>query len=621
MFFIMVALYLITGVFKQRIDMTEEGLYTLSAGTRKILRQLDTPVEIRFYCSQNAINMPVQLKNYAQRVEDLLDEYSKAAKGNIEIKKFNPQPDSDAEDSANLDGIEGQMINLNEKIYLGLAVSCLEVKVAIPFLAPDREKLLEYDLARAISRVVHPEKPVIGVMSALPVFGEFNPMMMQMGRMGRQDPWVFVSELKRDFTVKQVEMTAEKIDDDIKVLLVVYPRDITEKAEFALDQFVLRGGKMIAFLDPRCYFDSPRGNPMNPMQRAISSAASLDKLFKAWGIEFDKGKVVADLNYVTRINMGGRPAAAPAVLSLTQEAVDTNDVVTSQIDNLLVPFAGVFSGTPVEGLKRTVLLKSSPKSQLVDTMMAEFAGENVSKDFAASGREQALAIRLTGKFKTAFPDGKPKDTTEEKKDEAKTDSEKKEATAETALKESTSDGAVVLVGDADFLNDQVCVQVQNFFGQRIVIPQNGNLNFVQNVVEQLGGDSNLIAVRSRATMNRPFTVVKKMQAEAEDQYRGKIKDLEKQLADTQQKLNELQAKKEGNQRFILSPEQQEAIKKFRQEQAKINRELKQVRRNLRQEIESLETRLKWLNIAGMPFLVTLSGITLALIKRKKTAAK
>ncbi|MCL5096934.1 MAG: Gldg family protein [Candidatus Omnitrophica bacterium] len=614
MFLILVAVYLIAGAVKTRVDLTQEKLYTLSDGTKAILQKLDTPVEIRFYCSQST--MPVELKPHAQWVEDLLNEYRKAAKGKIEIRKFDPQPDSDAEDSANLDGIDGQMINTGDKVYLGIAVSCADAKATIPFLSPSRERLLEYDISRAISRVITPEKPVIGVMSALPVFGDFNPAMMQMGRAQRSNPWIFINELKRDYTVKEVEMTTDKIDDDIKVLLVVYPRDISDKAQFAIDQFVLRGGKLIAFLDPLSFVDSQR-NASNPMQGAMSSGASLDKLLKAWGITFNQEKVLADMNYVSRLNRGGRAEEAPAVLSLTQDAVNTNDVVTSQIDSLLLPFAGVFSGTPADGLTETVLLKSSTDSELVEKILAQFSGESLAKDFTPSGKEQAIAIRLTGKFKTAFPDGKPKDTADNK--DKGTDT--KEAASEPALKVSAGSGVVVLMGDSDFLFDQVCAQVQNFFGQQIVIPQNGNLNLVENLVDQMAGDSNLIAVRSRATMNRPFTVVKKMQAQAEERYRTTIKDLEKRLSDTQQKMNELQSQKEGNQRFILSPEQQDAIKRFRQDEVNVNKELKEVRKKLRRDIDSLETRLEWINIAGMPFLVTISGVVLALFKRKRTAAK
>jgi ABC-type uncharacterized transport system involved in gliding motility auxiliary subunit len=612
MFVILVAVYVISHFAATRVDMTKEHLYTLSTGTKAILKKLDTPVEVRLYCTQSK-EMPVELKTYAQRVEDLLNEYRKASNGKVEIKKFDPQPDSDAEDAANLDGIEGQQANFGEKLYLGIAINMLDAKASLPYLDPRRERLLEYDLTRAIANVTTTEKAVVGVMSALPVFGEFNPMAMRMGQ-GRQDPWIFVNELKRDFTVKEVQMTADKIDDDIKIMVVVHPKGITDKTQYALDQFVLRGGKLIAFLDPLSVVDS-RGQ-QNPMQAATQGGSTMDKLLKAWGVGFDQGKVVADQIFVTRINRGQRPEAAPAVLSITVAGVNTNDVVTSQLDNLLIPFSGVFTGTPAEGLKQTVLLNTTTNSQLVDRFMAEFSGEQIQKDFVASGKEYPLAIRLTGKFKTAFADGKPKDAAPDKEKDAPKDS-----ADGPSLKESAKESAVVLVGDSDLIFDQFAAQVQDIFGQKIVYPRNGNLSLVQNMVEQLGGDNNLIGVRSRATMNRPFTRVREMQARADEAFRAKIKDLEKSLADAQSRLNDLQKNKESGQRFILSPEQQAEIQKFKQKQAEVRVELKQTRKNLRREIDSMENRLKWVNIAAMPFLVTLSGISLAFYKRKRTAAK
>ncbi len=619
MFVILVAVYIISHVAAARIDVTAEHLNTLSPGTRAILKKLDTPVQIRFFASQGK-EVPIEFKAYAQRVEDLLDEYKKIGGKNIEIKKLNPEPDSDAEEAANLAGIEGQQIAPGEKLYLGIAVSMLDAKVALPFLTPNRERLLEYDITRAVANVMTTEKQVIGVMSGLPVFGQqMNPMMMQMGQRG-QDPWVFITELKRDFTVKEVPMTAEKIDDDIKILVVVHPKSASDKLQYALDQFIMRGGKLIAFIDPLSIVESQSMPQQQRFQMAAQGGSSLDKLTKSWGIEFDSGKVVADMIYKTQ--MGGRgssPQTMPAVLSLNAEAINTNDVVTSQIDSLLMLFPGAFSGTPVAGLQETVLVTSSKQSQTIDRFMAEFSGDQAAKDFTPSGKNMALAIRLVGKFKTAFPDGKPNDAAppaaaDEKKEE------KKDEPAEAQLKES-KDTAVILVGDSDILYDHYGAQIGNLMGQRVMIPINGNFSFIQNAVEQLSGDSNLIAVRSRATQSRPFTKVRQMQAKAEEDFRGKIKELEKSQQEAQTKLSELQRTKESGQRFIVSPEQQAEIEKFRKKQAEVNRDLKNVRKELRREVDSLENRLKWTNIMGMPAAVTVAGISLALLKRKKTAAK
>lgn len=621
MFLLLAGFNVLTGALKQRIDLTAEGAHTLSQGTRDILRGLDTQVKIRFYSTQveNATAESVYFANYARQVEDLLDEFRQAAGGKIALEKFDPQPDSDAEDSAKLDGIEGQPLPpYGEAFYLGLTVSVLDERVAIPFLSPTRERLLEYDVARAVSQVMLAEKPVVGLMSALPVFGmPMNPMMMQMGRQQGQDPWIFISELKRDFTVREVPMTAEKIDDDIRLLLVLYPRDISEAAQYAIDQFVLRGGKLIAFVDPLSIADN-RNNAMNPLQRASSSGATLDKLFKAWGVEFDISKCVADMAYKTMLGRSQGPQEVPAVLSLTREALASDDVVTSQIDNLLLPYAGVFAGTPATGLKQTVLMKSSPNSMLIDKIMAEFGG-GADRDFKPSGTEYSLAIRLTGKFKTAFPDGKPGAA---KADEPNEDEKKEEQPpAGDSLKESKEENNVVLVGDSDLLFDPVVGEVQNLFGQKILIPRGGNLNFGQSLVEFLAGDSRLIAVRSRASLNRPFTVVKQMEEEAQKNWRSQIRDLETSLQETQQKLNELQRTKQDSQRFVLSPEQQQELTNFRKKEAESKAKLKELRRNLRRDIDSLQNFLKWLNIALMPLAVTLSGVAVAVYKRKKTAAK
>jgi ABC-type uncharacterized transport system involved in gliding motility auxiliary subunit len=621
MFLLLAGFNVVTSALKVRVDLTAEKAYTLSEGTRAILGQLKKPVKVRFYYTQveNATDETVFLSTYAKQVEDLLGEFRQAAGGKFIVEKYNPQPDSDAEDQAKMDGIEGQpMPPYGEGFYLGLSISRgLDEVVAMPFLSPSREKLLEYDIARAISQLLKPEKPVVGVLSALPIFGmPMNPMMMQMGRQG-QDPWVFVTELKKDFTVKEVPMSADKIEDDVKVLVAIYPKDISETLQYAVDQFVLKGGKLVAFLDPKSVADN--ANPAaNPLQRATAGGATMDKLLKAWGVEFDMGKVVSDATYKTMLGgRDGQPQENPTVLSLTKTALNAEDILTSQSDNLLVPFAGVFTGTPASGLKQTVLLKTTREAALVDKIMAEFGGAD--KDSKPAGTEYALAIRLTGKFKTAFPDGKPGASATEKKEG---EEKKEEPKADGSLKESTGETSVILVADSDLLFDPVAAQIQNIFGQKIAIPRGGNLSFGQSIVEQMAGDSNLIAVRSRATLNRPFTVVRQMEEDAQKSYRSKIKELEDSLQETQTKLNELQRTKEkSQQRLVLSPEQQQEVANFRKKEGEVKRQLKDERKNLRKEIDSLENRLKWLNIAAMPLTVSLSGILVAVLKRKKTAAK
>lgn len=619
-FLILLAVNAISGAVKVRMDLTEEKLYTLSEGTRRVLAKIDTPVRINFYCTQSENEMPVFLKNYARRAEDLLGEYRQASGGKIAVQKFDPKPDTEAEDSARLDGVEGRslnqggLINLENNLYLGLAVTCLDTKEAIPFLDPSREKLLEYDVTRAISKVITESRKEIGVMSGLPVFGQANPNPMMGGGQGAP-PWVFIQELKRDFEVREVPTTVERIDDDLNVLVLIHPTNLNDQALYALDQFVLRGGKLVAFLDPLSIADSR--NAMNMQMMMQRQGSTLGKLLKTWGLDFDISKVLADRIYLSQISRGNQPADEPTWLTLSGEAINADDIVTGDIDRLLIPTAGAFTGTPAEGLTQTVLLKSSQNSDLMDRTMIQF-GANVNNDFNASGTEHSLALRLTGKFKTAFPDGAPGAGAPDAADEEKTG----ESEA-GSLKESAADGVVVLIGDSDMVFDQFCVRVQNFFGQQLISPIFGNLAFAQNVIEQLVGDNDLIAVRSRAVKSRPFTVVRDMQAAAEEHYTARIRQLQEDARSAESRISELtrSAGKEGDQRFILPPEAEQEIQNLQARVADANKELRKVRRDLRKDVDSLETRLKWINIAGMPLVVTFVGLGLAMVKRKKTAAK
>jgi ABC-type uncharacterized transport system involved in gliding motility auxiliary subunit len=590
---------------RARLDLTADGLHTLSEGSRKILAKIDSNVEVRLYVSRGENRMPSALKNYSQTVEDLLQEFRAASGGKITIKRLDPEPDSDAEDTAKLDGIEpvslGQMGG--DPIYFGMAVSLAPETKAIPFLSPQREKLLEYDIARVISQVIATNKPVLGVMSPLPVLGgpAMNPMMMQMGRQPQQQqPWITFSELKRDFTVESVPMDSDSIPEKIQVLMVVHPKDISEKAQYAIDQFILRGGKLIAFLDPQCITDNR--NP-NPMGMNLGGGSSLPKLLEKWGIGLDTSKVVADRTFSRELQgRDGRPQPVPAFLFLNADGVNRDDAVTGQSDNLWLPFAGGFTGKPADGLRADVLLKSSEDSQLVDGMTSQFNGSKILDDFAPSRTNYPLALRLSGKFKTAFPDGKPG------------------ATNASSLKEAKSDTVVYLFGDVDFLNDAYSVEVNPMLG--MAMPRNGNLALVQNLVEQASGDVNLVGARGRASVSRPFTVVQKMEAEARARYQGKIEGLNRKVEQLQSKLNDVQIKQEGNtSKIILTKDQQDAIANFKKQQVEARKDLRKERRNLDVDVKNLENRVKWLNIAAMPLLVSAAGIALAIARKNRTNAK
>ena len=618
---ILIALNLLGNFSKFRWDLTENHLYTLSQGSQRIVQKLDTPVEIRFYYSKDNASTPVYLRTYAQEVEDLLSEFQQVSRGKIKIVKLDPKPDSDAEDSARLDGVEGQTVNLSDKVYLGLAVSCLDARTAIPFLSPGRESLLEYDVSRAISSVANPKKAVIGIMSALPVLGRNNPMMMQRRQQGSA-PWVFAQELKENYTVREVPLTADKIDDDISVLLVCYPKGITDSAQYAIDQFLLRGGKMVALLDPFSFVDFQMSGQAG-MMGGEGFSASLDKLLKAWGINFTSNQVVADPAFATKIQREANIVQSdPSVLSLTADAINRSDPLGAATNDVLLPFAGAFLGTPADGLKEEVLISSSEQSSLIDAMTVQMGSDAVRKALKPAHTRYPLAVRLTGKFKTAFANGKPAAPPAEPANPNATPTPTPSTSSTPVpLKEATNEGVVVLIGDADFAFDTIAGNEQQVLTQTVFSPTNGNLNFIESSVEMLAGDSNLMSIRSRASANRPFLVVNQMEAAAEQRYQSKIDELENSIAQTKQKLAALQNSNPSDQKTVLSPQQQAEIKKFQENEAKLDKELKQVRKDLRQEIDSLQNTLKWINIAAMPLLVTLAGLGFAIFKRQSRAAR
>jgi ABC-type uncharacterized transport system involved in gliding motility auxiliary subunit len=592
---VLVAVNFLVSRVPARVDLTEGDIYTLSDGTRKILRGLAAPVKVKLYISQGE-SVPVQLRSFAQRVEDLVHEFKQAAGANLVVERYNPKPDSEEEDAAQLDGIEPQQLYTGEQFYLGVAVSQLDRKQAIPAIPPQRERLLEYDLVRAIARVANTERPKIGLMAGLPVLGEkFNPFTRQ-----SSEPWVLANELKRDFEVKEIPMSAKEIDKDVSVLLLVHPRDIQPLTEYALDQFVLRGGKLIAFVDPYAYFDQQPTMPGIPPQ---PSSSTLPTLFKAWGMTMNPEKVIADVVF----GSGGGQRYTPTVLSLNRSAFNRDDVVTSQIETLLYAFGGAFE-VKNDDLKVVELVKSSPNSMLVDNANATRAGDEATKSFKPSGAAMPLALRLNGKFKTAFPEGvkdgdKPVPNTPQ-------------------LRESSAENSVIVVADVDMLADGAAVDVQEIFGRKVVVPSNGNLAFAIGMVEQFAAGDDLISLRSRAAAFRPLTVVRELEAEAQKQYFGQIQALEEEVQKTTAKLQEMQKAQggaAGKSGQILSPEQQAELERFKKTVAESRLALKEVRKNLRQDAESLVFWTKVVNIALMPLLVALAGLLVALVRRRRLA--
>jgi ABC-type uncharacterized transport system involved in gliding motility auxiliary subunit len=605
---IVVAINVIFAGIRWRADLTEDRLYTLSEGTRALLKDLDRDVTLKFYASTSSEGMPIQLKQFAQRVEELLREYETDSGGRLVLETYDPTPDSDEEEWAQRYGVAGQatgMLGSGPAVYLGLVGVSGAREAVLAAISPNQEPQLEYQVTRLLYEVSRTGKAKIGVMSSLPVMGA--PASPIGGGQGHTPAWIFVNELRRTYEVETVPPDVTAIPDGISTLLLMQPKDLSDETLFALDQFVLRGGRVLGLLDPLCVADVELSG--QPLFQQRGGVESLNKLLGAWGLTLDTANVVADVKYATNLQ-GPSGAGTRNVdwLSLRRDAIKQGEVATTGLDNLLLIHAGHFTGEAAEGLTLTPLLHSSDRSGTVATMQAAMSADGGFAAMVPQNRELPLAVRLQGRFKTAFPEGKPTPADTEKADEPGSDSE--------ALTESAGENAVILVADADLLYDRFAVRSTSFFGQTIHEPRNDNLSFVLNMVEQLTGSEALIGLRNRGTFNRPFTRVLDLERDAQERWRQEEQDLQAELQEAQARLNQLQQQKDPNQQYILSPQQQDEIKRFRKKQFETQKALKEVRKKLRRDVEQLGMTLKVINMGLMPLAVGLFGVFLGLRRRK-----
>ncbi|MHB1080378.1 MAG: Gldg family protein [Prosthecobacter sp.] len=614
-----------------RLDLTEDGLFTLSQGTKNILSRInvDEPVTIKFYATNDDRVMPNILKPHARSIEDLLLEYEKQSNGSVSLEVIHPNPDTDDEDKAKDDEIRGMQVNQEgDQIYLGLTVQCLDRKEVLPFLNPEDATAFEYDVSRAIAKVIKPTKTVIGLMSAMPIGGVPSmPFQQQRG----PEAWAIVQQLRADYEVREVPMTTDKIDSDITVLLVVHPADISKTAEFAIDQYLLGGGNVVAFVDPQSLLAQAMSTQPNPMTgqpgSMINTSSDLPSLFKAWGISFQKDMVLADMNY--RGNLQGR--LMPTALQLPGKAINQDDRVTSGLQSFTLINAGVLNIDRKEGLDVITLATSSEASELIDTAAADKLRREPMVNFTASGKKQVLGVRIAGKFKTAFPDGKPaaaagsKETGGPEQDAsapgaaaavAKTPEKK----ADNSLKESKdSERNVILFSDADMLYDAFCLK-QGELGVGLVT-NGGNLPMLLNAVEVLVGGGDLIQVRNRKSPVRPFIKLKEMRETVEEKYRPQLIQLEKERQELAEKLSKARPQldlKKGA--LIVDQGTMNNIKEMEKNSKTIDKEVRNIRKEVNKEVEFRKTLIKTLNVLVVPLLVGVVGLVFAMQRRTRTAA-
>jgi ABC-type uncharacterized transport system involved in gliding motility auxiliary subunit len=591
-----------------RLDLTENRLYTTAAGTDRILASIKEPINLYFFYSEKTAQQLPQLRTYGTRVREFLEELAGRSNGKLILHVIDPQPFSEEEDRAAELGVRAVPVGAaSSQFYFGLAgTNSTDGHAAIEMFDPAKEQFLEYDVIKLVYQLANPKKPVVAWLSTLPMDGGMDAS----GR--TREAWMVLNEARQLFEVRTLPPSATRIDPDVNVLVMVHPKGLSPVTQFAIDQFALRGGHILLFIDPLSENDVSGADPQNPMAQMVADKSShLEALLNAWGVQFDPGKVVADRGRALSVTMreGEEPVEHPGVLGLDQSSF-SDDVVTAGLSNINMAMAGALS--PVKGsqVRFEPLLQSSTDAELLPAARFRLLQDPASllDGFKPSGVRYTLAARVTGPVHTAFPDGPPAGVTL--------------PPGQLDLKVSAANRPLNLIvfADTDMLSDFLWVRVQNFFGQQVAQAWASNGDAVQNALGNLAGSADLISVRGRATFTRPFERVEKLRRAANERFRAKEQELEQQLRDTEEKLTALQAKGDKSPTSLLvTPEQEREIEHFRLEKVRIRKELRAVRAGLDADIKGLGTRLKLINIVLWPLLFALLALLFAAWRRRRRA--
>lgn len=614
-----------------RIDLTQNHLYTLSPGTKAVLKDIDEPINLYLFYSDNETKDVPYLRSYAAHVREMLDEFASNSGGKLKVQVIDPEPFSEEEDRATQLGL--QAVNLggqDQNIFFGVAgTNSVGDNAKIPFLQPDKESFLEYDLARMVYSLAHPKKPVVALISGVQMNGGFDPRTQQASQ-----PWVITQQVRQLFDLRTLPASVDKIDKDVDVLWLVHPKDLDDKTLYAIDQFVMRGGRALIFVDPLAEIAAAGGGPSG---LGTGASSDLKRLFDAWGVKFSPTEVVGDNVHALSINTGPgrRPARHIGLIGMDKQSMDQKDVITSGLESVNLGTAGYFDKAPGAKVTLTPLITSSKQSALVPAIKMQFLSDpaQLLDGFVPTGKTYTLAARLEGHLDTAFPNGPPaaksadgaKPGADAKTGDAKTGDAKAaeangKAQSETGEIKSTDKANIVLVGDVDVLSDRMWVQRQNFLGQSIVTAFASNGDFVTNALDNLSGSAELIGLKSRATFSRPFTTVDALRRAADERFRATQQRLQAELSQTQKKLSELQASRRDKSSLLLDPAQQKEVQHFRDQQVQIRRQLRDVQHNLDRSIEQLGTRLKIIDIGLMPLALTLFALLVVYVRRRRHGA-
>ena len=624
---------LLTGL---RMDLTEDNLYTVSPGTRNVLASIVEPINVYLFFSDSETADIAPLRNYANRVREILEELESAGGGNLVLHVIDPVPFSEDEDRAAQFGLQPITLGLGQSLYFGLAATnSVGDEEVIEIFNPDRERFLEYELARMIYSLARPDKVVVGVHAGVSMTAGFDPQTQRV-----TEPWIVYSQAGQLFEMRSLPPGFTEIEEDVDVLWLVHPRSLEDETLYAIDQFVMGGGRALIFLDPFAEVDMAAA--MDPAAMAAGSASDLAPLLGGWGVEFSAGEVVADNQYALSVTTGlsMRPVRHLGLLGLDATAIDPEDVITDGLYNINVGTAGHFSVAGDSTVQLQPLLSSSSNAETLPAIQMQMLTdpEALLDEFAPSGESYIIAARLAGTLDSAYPDGPPVeelpdaegDLAESADDAAAgddtgsaepTEAESGQARPIGAHLASTDSANVILVGDVDILSDRLWVQQQNFLGQTLATAFANNGDFLINALDNLSGSADLIGIRARGTYSRPFTRVQTLRRQADAQFRQTEQRLQAELTETENRLGELQDARTDQGSLLMSDEQQAEIQRFLDEQVRIRQELRGVQRNLDRSIERLGTVLQFINIGLVPLLLTAAALLAVVVRRRRAEKK
>lgn len=584
-----------------RFDFTQHKLYTLSAGTRDTLKRLPEPVTLRLFLSRKLLTRLPQINAYATRVRELLTEYQRVAGDKLHLRIIDPEPFSEQEDRAVGYGLKGIPLGDGESnFYFGLvATGPTDTEAKIPYLSERRGAFLEYDITRLIHQVAWPNHRVVGVLSTENLNG--NPQLARMGVPGAQ---VLMQQMRQLFAVHTLKKDITHVPSDVDVLMLVRPSGLSDRTLYAVDQYVMHGGHVLAFLDPLA-----ESAGRSPAKRD----PALSRLLNSWGVKFDPTQVTEDLQLARRVRYNGGQGSEvldyPVWMQVPQQLQDNSDIVTANLGTLMFASAGDLQHVDGAGTRFTSLVRTTDHAAVVRssllTMMSDPA--TLVRNYKPTGKAYTLVARISGTVKNAFPEGPPGKTAP------------KGAPAKPALKTSTVPANIILVADTDMLRDRFWVARQDLFGTPVAIPTAANGSLVVNALDNLTGDNDLISVRNRGHFTRPFTRIDALRRQAELRYRAKERELLARLTQTEQRLAELQKGKVGNTKdaVILTADQRQELTRFRAEELNIREQLREVRHQLRKDIEGLEANIKLINIVLVPLLIAVIGVVLGVRRNRR----